>query len=93
MSGDLRIDYIEVELDSLSASQAEIAAAAISGALAGQMPSWPLPVSPASLQPQGDSTADEERPDWDAIAAEIAARILETLAVERERNSEEAAWP
>jgi hypothetical protein len=91
MSGDLRIDHLEVELESLSAAQAEIVAAAISGALAGQLPAWPLPMS--QLQPQGAGAPAAERPDVDAIAAEIAARILQTLAVERERNSEEAAWP
>lgn len=89
MSGDVRIDRIEVELESLSATQAEIVAAAISGALAGQLLSWPLPMS----QPQRDDARAGDKPDIDAIAAEIAARILETLAVERERNSEEAAWP
>jgi hypothetical protein len=93
MSDDLRIDRIEVELESLGAAQAEIVAAAISGALAGQLPSWPLRMSQPQLQPQGDGAQAAERPDWDAIAAEIASRILETLAVERERNSEEAAWP
>jgi len=91
MSGDLRIDRIEVELESLSAAQAEIVAAAISGALAGQLSSWPL--ATAQPQPQSDEASAGEKPDVDAIAAEIAARILETLAVERERNSEEAAWP
>ena len=93
MSDDVRIDRIEVELESLGAAQAEIVAAAISGALAGQLLSWPLPMSQPQLQPQSDDGSVAERPDWDAIAAEIAARILETLAVERERNSAEAAWP
>jgi hypothetical protein len=91
MSGDLRIDRIEVELESLNAAQAEIVAAAISGALAGQWPAWPLQTTQS--QTQGEDAPAGERPDVDAIAAEIAARILETLAVERERNSEEAAWP
>jgi hypothetical protein len=93
VSGDLRIDRIEVELEALNAAQAEIVAAAISGALAGQLPSWPLPMSQPQMHLQGDGAPAAERPDWDAIAVEIAARILETLAVERERNSEEAAWP
>ena len=30
--------------------------------------------------------------DIDALAAEIAARVLETIAVERERNEEASAW-
>jgi hypothetical protein len=93
MSDDVRIDRIEVELESLCAAQAEIVAAAISGALAGQMLSWPLPTSQPQPQSQGDDAPTGDKPDVDAIAAEIAARILETLAVERERNSEEASWP
>ncbi|MEO8526437.1 MAG: hypothetical protein ABI460_17055 [Caldimonas sp.] len=93
MSGGLRIDHIEVELEELSAARAEIVAAAISGALAGQLAAWPLQLTSPRQQPQGDDASAGERPDVDAIAAEIAARILQTLAVERERNSEEAGWP
>ncbi|MGZ5205596.1 MAG: hypothetical protein ACXWIZ_11955 [Caldimonas sp.] len=86
MSGEVRIDRIELDLEALSAAEAQVVADALPGALAGQMALWPLP------QPRSVGRLDRGDMDLDAIAEEIAARILEIIAVERQRNDEDASW-
>ena len=86
MSDDIRSDRIELELESLSDAQAQRVAAALAGALAGQIAAWP-PASPRDAGRLGRGDLD-----LDAIAEQVAARIFEMIAVERERNDEDASW-
>jgi len=86
MSGEVRVDRVEIELETLNAAQAQIVAAAIAGALTAQLASSPPPRPPRTVRRDGDDL------DVEALAAEIAARILEAIEMARERNDEEAAW-
>lgn len=93
MSGDVRVDRVEVNLESLSVAEAQVVAAALPGALAGQMALWPLPL------PRLGRAAPPPDNALSALADEIAAQILELIALQAERNGtadsetdEDAPW-
>ncbi|MEP7300222.1 MAG: hypothetical protein ABI699_01740 [Caldimonas sp.] len=87
MSDDVRVERIELELEWFTAAQAQLVAASLPGALAVQMALWPQQPRPPSV-----GRADRDAPDVDAIAAGIFQQLLDLIAVQRERNDEDASW-
>jgi hypothetical protein len=91
---DVRIDRVDIEVEALTALQAELLAAAIPGAFSAQLlldaASQSAPRKPSKPPAIEDTWGD--KPDIDAIAAEVAAQVLETIRIQRERTDEEAAW-